>query len=467
MKKTKIFIILLFISISIFLVSRFVLDTDYFWHIKAGEIMFNKGVLTHDVFSWFLIGKYWFSHEWLFEIYLYIFKLFFGNYHVILYSVFSVSLLMFILYIFNRDNFSKNIFYTLFYFILFATMGLAFIQARPHMISYSFIALTIYLCFDLYRNRDSKKIYILPIISILWSNVHGGSSNLSYILCIIFLVCGLFSFKFKKIESDRISKMQIYRYLLVIVLCMIGICINIHGVKILIYPYINMLDTTMINNINEWQPTSLGVLYHYVYYIYLLFIIMTMLISSKKIKLIDFILLLFVSYLGLKSVRFWLYSPIVMSFIIFDYVKEIRVSNLPIYILSSLIVLILGVSIYNFKYVNITSHLNLDDEVIKIIKKENPKRLFNMYEYGGELIYNDVDVFIDGRADLYSKYNFKDYLDISNLNNDYKKLIDKYDFDYLLINKKANIYNYLKYESSYNVLYENKNLILYKKTVNN
>ena len=117
MKKTKIFIILLFISISIFLVSRFVLDTDYFWHIKAGEIMFNKGVLTHDVFSWFLIGKYWFSHEWLFEIYLYIFKLFFGNYHVILYSVFSVSLLMFILYIFNRDNFSKNIFYTLFYFL--------------------------------------------------------------------------------------------------------------------------------------------------------------------------------------------------------------------------------------------------------------------------------------------------------------------------------------------------------------
>ena len=467
MKKTRIFIILLLISISIFLVSRFVLDTDYFWHIKAGCEMFKNEVLTHDIFSWFVSGKYWMSHEWLFEIYLYIYKIIFGNYHTIAYVGSSIFLLIFILFIFNKDSFSKNIFYTLFFFVLFATMGLAFIQARPHMISYSFIALAVYLCLDLYNNKDSKKIYFLPLISILWSNMHGGSSNLSYIFCIIFLICGLISFKFKKIESDRISKKQIYRYLLVSILCMIGICINIHGFKMFIYPYENILDTTMINNINEWQPTSLGVMYHYVYYIYLLFIIMSMLISSKKIKLIDFVLLLFVSYLGIKSVRFWLYSPIVMSFIIFDYVKEIKVSNLPIYILSSLIVLILGVSIYNFKYVNITNKLNLNGEVIKIIKKEKPNRLFNMYEYGGELIYNDIPVFIDGRADLYSKYNFKDYLDIANLNNDYKKLIDKYDFDYLLINKKANIYNYLKYESSYNILYENKNLILYKKTVNN
>ncbi|MBR3145908.1 MAG: hypothetical protein IKF47_01455 [Bacilli bacterium] len=466
MKKTRIFIILLLISISIFLVSRFVLDTDYFWHIKAGCEMFKNGVLTHDIFSWFVSGKYWMSHEWLFEIYLYIYKIIFGNYHTIAYVGTSIFLLVFILFIFNKDSFSKNIFYTLFFFVLFATMGLAFIQARPHMISYSFIALTVYLCLDLYNNRDSKKIYFLPLISILWSNMHGGSSNLSYIFCIIFLICGLVSFKFKKIESDKISKKQIYRYLLVSILCMIGICINIHGFKMFIYPYENILDTTMINNINEWQPTTLSVMYHYVYYIYLLFIVMTMLISVKKIKFIDFVLLLFVSYLGIKSVRFWLYSPIVMSFIIFDYVKEIKVSMIPICVLSVLIIFILGVSIYNFRYVNLTNKLNLNDEVIRIIKKEKPNRLFNMYEYGGELIYNDIPVFIDGRADLYGKYNFKDYLDIANLNNDYKKLIDKYDFDYLLINKKASIYNYLRYEDEYSTLYENNNLILYKKTVN-
>lgn len=466
MKKTRIFIILLFISISIFLVSRFTLDTDYFWHIKAGEYMFNNGVLTHDIFSWLLSGKYWMSHEWLFEIILYTLKLVFGNYHVIFYSFISISLLFFILYIFNKKGFSKNIFYTLFYLVLFVTMFLGFVQARPHLISYSFIALSIYLCFDLYKNEDSKKIYFLPLLSILWSNVHGGSSNLSYILCIIFLICGLFKFNFKKMESFRISKKQVFRYLMVIVLCMIGVCINVHGFKMFIYPYSNMLDTTMINNISEWQPTTFKVIYHYIYYIYLLFIICTMLFSSKKIKFIDFILLLFVTYLGLKSVRFWVYSPIVMSFIIFDYVRERNVSSKVIYVFYSLIVIILGISICNFKYINLTYKLSIDRDVLRVIEKEKPKRLLNMYEYGGELIYHDVDVFIDGRADLYSKYNFKDYLDIINLNGDYKSLIDKYNFDYLLLDKKSNVYNYIKDSSEYSFIYENDKLILYKKTVN-
>ena len=463
MKKTRIFIAILIVSIIVFLTSRYILDYDYFWHIKAGEYMFKNGVITHDVFSWFMYGKYWFSHEWLFEIILYTFKLVFGNYHVIIYIFISLILLFLILFALNREGYSKNIFYTLFYLVLFVTMFLGFVQARPYMLSYSFVALTVYLCFDLYRNKESKKIYFLPLITILWANIHGGSSNLSYLLCILFLICGLFSFKFKKIETNRISKIQIKRYLLVTVLCIIGICINIHGFKMLIYPYENILDTTMINSIDEWQATSLSISYHYIYYIYLLFIIMTMIFSSKKIKFIDFMLLIVMTYLGIKSIRFWLYSPIVMSFIIFDYVKEIKVSNKLIYIFIPIIIVM---SIFNFKNINLTYRVNLNKELVSIIKKEQPKRLFNMYNYGGELIYNDIPVFIDGRADLYSKYNLKDFLDISNLNNDYKELINKYDFDYLLIDKSFNLYNYLEDNEEYVSIYENSKLILYKKTVN-
>lgn len=466
MKKTKIFIAVLIISIIVFLTSRYILDYDYFWHIKAGEYMFKNGVLTHDVFSWLVYGKYWMSHEWLFEIILYTFKLVFGNYHAILYIFISLILLFLILFALNREGYSKNIFYTLFYLVLFVAMFLGFVQARPHMISYSLLALTIYLCLDLYNNKNSKKIYFLPLITIFWANVHGGSSNLSYLLCGLFLLCGLCNFKLLKIESERISKIQIYRYLLVIVLCMISVCINIHGFKMFIYPYQNILDTTMLNSIAEWKPTSFMVLYHYVYYVYLIFIIVTMLLSSKKIKFIDFMLLLVMTYLGLKNIRFWLYSPIVMSFVIFDYVKEIKVSNRIIYIFSIFVPIIIVMSIFNFRSGNFTYRVNISNELVSIIKKEQPKRLFNMYDYGGELIYNNIPVFIDGRADLYSKYNLKDFLDISNLNNNYKELINKYNFDYLLVDKKFNLYNYLDDNEEYVSIYENNKLVLYKKTVN-
>jgi hypothetical protein len=115
------------------------------------------------------------------------------------------------------------------------------------------------------------------------------------------------------------------------------------------------------------------------------------------------------------------------------------------------------------KITNIKFSSNISEELVSVLKSENPSRLFNMYDYGGELIYNDIPVFIDGRADLYTKYNYKDYLNISNLNGDYVKLIEKYNFDYFLVDKDYSINTYLKYNNQYEVIYKDKNVLLYKK----
>lgn len=85
-----------------------------------------------------------------------------------------------------------------------------------------------------------------------------------------------------------------------------------------------------------------------------------------------------------------------------------------------------------------------------------------MYDYGGELIYNDISVFIDGRADLYSKYNYKDYLKISKLEGNFNKMIEKYDFDYFLVDKKYPINNYLKDNLKYVEIYSKGNTVFYK-----
>ena len=466
MKKTKIFLLVVFIISALFLTSNFILESDYFWHIKAGEMMFKNGPITHDIFSWIVNGKYWMSHEWLFEVIIYFLKTVFGNYHLLIYSFITILGTLLLIYVPNRDRFSKNVFYSLLYILFLITMLLGGVQARPHLLGFVFLSATIYLLYDLYRNENSKKIYLLPLITIIWANAHGGSSNLSYILCLIFLICGMFKFKFNKIEAERFSKNQLIKYLIVSILCMIAICINIHGVKMFIYPYLNMADTTMLKNISEWQPTSLSLMNHYVYYFYLLMIVITMLVSKKKIKLLDFVLFGFVTYLGLKSIRFWVYSPIIMSFIIFDYVSEKKTGELSLAIFSGLLCGFIVLSAINISKINFNYKVYLDKKVINIIKKENPKKLFNMYNYGGELIYHDIKVFVDGRADLYSQHNFKDYLNIANGTNDYVKLIDVYNFDYLLIDKTYPIYAYLKYNDNYEVIYKNKNLVFYKKIVN-
>lgn len=457
----------LLICLSLFMMLLFQKESDYFWHVKAGGYMLENGVLTKDIFSWFMSGNYWMSHEWAFDYLIALLKNIFGSWHLFIYPFICTVTLLMILFFSNKKKYLKNIIFSLIWIVGFFIFCV-YMQARPHLISFVFVALTIWFLYDLFHNEKSKKIYFLPLITILWANFHGGSSNLSYLFCFIFLIIGLFKFKFTKIEADRISKRQIYKYLIVSLLCILAICINPHGIKMISYPYLNIMDSTMVNFISEWQPTALSKVTHYPYFILIFFIILTMLLSREKIKFIDFILLGISLFLGLKSIRFWGYTYILMSYAIFNYVPERKIDKGTTRILFMLGSIFLVIFITNFNMLDKEYKKTvISEKMINTIKKEKPERLYNMYDYGGELIYNDILVFIDGRADLYSKYNLDDYSKISTLNGDYLELIKKYDFDYFLVMSNYPINTYLKYSDDYKEVLNEKNMILYTKKDSN
>ena len=440
-------------------------ESDYFWHVKAGEVMFNNGkVLCEDVFSWFREGEYWMSHEWGFDYLIYAMKHLFGDVHLFLYSFVCTLGLLFILFFSNKKSYIKNIIFSLFWLICFLIFCV-YIQARPHLISFLFVALTIWFCYDLFKNEYSKKIYSLPLITVFWANFHGGSSNLSYLFCFVFLIVGLFKFKFSKLEAMRINKNQALKYLGVSVLCMLAICINPHGIRMLIYPYFNITDTIMISFISEWQPTVLSSSNHYPYFLLIIVIMFILLLSKEKIKLIDFILFGISVFLGLKSVRFWAYTYIIMSYVVFNYIPSRKIDRGTTRILFMLGSVFLAIFISNYDMLAKEYRTTyISAEMIDTIKSENPQRLYNMYDYGGELIYNDIKVFVDGRADLYSRYNLKDYADISKLANGSIGLMDKYDFDYFLVDRNYPINIYLEYNSDkYELLKIDENTLFYKK----
>ncbi|MDO4996838.1 MAG: hypothetical protein Q4E69_06625 [Bacilli bacterium] len=107
-------------------------------------------------------------------------------------------------------------------------------------------------------------------------------------------------------------------------------------------------------------------------------------------------------------------------------------------------------------------YLYLDKEFINIIKKEKPKRLFNMYDTGGELIYNSIPVFIDGRADLYSSVGLLNrYLNVVDLDVDYEITIDEYKFDYYLVESGSKLEKYIN-KLEIEKIYSNDKYVLYK-----
>ena len=461
-KNYNILFILFIISISLFSLSFFQIDPDYLWHIKAGEIMVQKGILWHDVFSWSLTSSYWFSHEWLFEVVIYWLKNIFGRYHIFVYCFSCVLLINLIIYFYNKENIKKNYLFGIIWIILSLIICVQ-VQARPHMIQFVFFTLLIYLCIDNYLN-DSKRIYFIPLIGIIWANVHGGSSNLVYLVPLIFYIIGHVEFQFKKIEAKKISSIQLKRYLIIVMLSIMSVCINIHGVKMLYYPYMNIINTTMLSNISEWRSTTLSDPVHYLYFGLLIFGLFTLLFSKKKIQFMDFILFGVFVVLGLKSIRFWFYTYIVLSFIIHSYVSDRKEDKGTLFIIGFLSLLFCSLFIIrnNIFTNNYSFVLNSDD--IDIIKKEKPLKLFNMYDYGGDLIYNNISVFIDGRADLYSPYYYSDYLEITSLKKKSISYIEKYQFDYFLVDSDYPINTYLYNNiDDYELIYSRDKIYFYKK----
>ena len=148
---------MLFSCLTIFILSFAFRDADYFWHIKVGEYMVNHGLLNHDVFSWSVYGKYWMSHEWLFEIILYGFKCIFGNIHILVYAFVCILSLFLIIFFSNKKEFLKNPLFGIVWCFL-GIILIYFVQGRPQLLSFILLCLSIWFCIDLYRNKDSKKI---------------------------------------------------------------------------------------------------------------------------------------------------------------------------------------------------------------------------------------------------------------------------------------------------------------------
>lgn len=464
----KILSILMFIvGVSILLMEKPISVCDYWWHVKAGEYIVQTGQIPKTgIFSWYGSEFPWISHEWLSEVVLYFIDFRYGVKGGFFFCLLAVVLFFTFIFACNKELFLKNIWFSLGWIIAGAISMIYFITPRPHMISFLLLIFTMYSLESLRRNPYSKKIWFLPVISCLWANFHGGSSNLPYVLGIIYLIGGSFNFSFWRVKFVKYTKSQFVKYLIAILLAMLFIFINPHGLNMFLYPYVNAADHFMFATISEWRAPDFKIISDLACFVPLFVSALILLISKDDIDGIDILLIGAFIYLSFRSVRFLILFYIVASFIIFKYIKP--TSMFEKY--KGIMCLCWGMILFIGSIVT-TPFLNQDFEyiekpisqkVIEEIKKDSPKRLYNHYDLGSYLIYNDIPVFIDGRADMYSKYNYKDnhYLMFLKLNP--KEIMEKYNFDAYIVPKKTSIYYYLKELENLDLIIEDEDVAFFK-----
>lgn len=119
----------------------------------------------------------------------------------------------------------------------------------------------------------------------------------------------------------------------------------------------------------------------------------------------------------------------------------------------------------NLKYVNESTYPVKASAWILDNLDVNNIRLYNEYNYGSYLLFNDIPVFIDSRCDLYLKeFNGKNldiFDEVVNINSGYKKVFDKYGVEYALIKNNEYLYQLLIKDID-NILYEDEYFTLFK-----
>ena len=460
---------------------------DFWWHVKVGEWICENGKIpVTDIFSWYGVEKQlsWTAHEWLSDVFYYLMLNFAGEAGVFFFCLGAALIMTFLILGQVKEQIKQNWLIGSLYFIFLAVTISLFFYGRPHVFSFFLLFIELKILYGFVENTDSNWIFVLPGIGCLWSNLHGGSSNLSYLLCFVFLIVALLKIDYGRIYSERLPKRAIKKLAITSFLTLLSILINPIGIQVLTFPYSSIGDELMMSAISEWAPPDAkNIAQLIIYFMPIVFMTIGIVIKKTRVRLLDLLIMAMFLYLFLRSVRFIMLWYIAAAFYAFPYLPSMELKPLEKkdekFLLGVAFILFcipLGMGLLDVLQFDKESYISkvMSNEAIEAIKRNPTERMYNDYNLGEALIYNDIPVFYDARADMYLQENiFADGISLSNLVQknpdaktsyvDVEALIEKYEFDSILILKYRPLYAYLiSNEEMVECIYEDEDLAYFK-----
>ncbi len=139
-----------------------------------------------------------------------------------------------------------------------------------------------------------------------------------------------------------------------------------------------------------------------------------------------------------------------------DFIKKLerKVSTILGITIITIVVIVIAILLYkphkDDAYIDESSYPVQAAEWIKENLNLEEITLYNEYNYGSYLIYQNIPVFIDSRCDLYlpefneNVYVFRDFLNLNNMNlNNMEEKIDEYGFTHFIISNGVKMKMYL------------------------
>lgn len=499
MNTRRLVIFILFISIFI-MAARISIDvTDTWWHLATGRLILeNRSVPLADPFSHTRFGAPWkgAAANWISQLILYLtYQTFsFGGLNILIASI--VTLTFFFIYRIMRGE----IFFKAFMLIIAAAASGVYWSARPYMASFLLCAVFLWILED-YRWERKNRLWLLPLLQILWTNSHSGWVYGPIIFAIYALAAGLLwltqlwdqenkRFVISKDWWQTGMRGHVGRYLIITVFIFLAIAINPSGPSMWVYPFETVSIEVLQDMIAEWQSPD----FHTLQVQPLVWMILVMLIavgtSERRLQLTDFILFTVFAYLALVAVRniaqFALVAPLVISHYAESGLARLRSItgfkaladtpptsrfqanfNIGIAIFLALIIPLKIITIYpraaNQDYIDTIAPVT----IVEYMQAESVEgKVFNTYNWGGYLSWMapEYPVFVDGRTDLYRDEIIGIWLNVIGGYEGWDTHLDDFEIDLILIEKFWPLNYHLEdADNGWTLLFETEDGVLYQR----
>lgn len=223
---------LLFFTFSFLYHSDQSFDQDLGRHLKLGEIILtSREVPRVNLFSYTSPDFPFINHHWLFEVIVYLASITIGL-QALLVSKFLLLLSIASAILFLAYKTKSSLYFSVSFIFLHLLRGRS--ELRPEIISFLFTVVTL-LILEKFVKDNSKVIYLLPLISLLWVNSH-IYFPVGICIQLIFLGDILFQ-KYVQKRKNALASKKLTTLSIVLGISLAASFINPHFIKGALYPF--------------------------------------------------------------------------------------------------------------------------------------------------------------------------------------------------------------------------------------
>ncbi len=495
-KQKKLLSILLpaFLIIFIFLITLFNIsgDDDVFWHMETGRyITENKSIPSTDVFGLTTSANEWIPFEWGFDVLIYNFYSISGYTGISIFRSLLFSGLFLLLYLaayrMKLDTGIAGLILLLLCFGMFERFLI-----KPQIISYFFTSVLLYIftCYSFCGRNKLKMMYAVPLIFLLWANMHMGVL-LGIVLFTVFILSEYIQYKkpaFNTVPDNPVTAGSFKILILLYAASLLALLVNPHGYNTYLYVYSHM-NMKMIDEVFEWySPFNSyfsGTIFIYSYYIFITLTLLGIFNAYKKKLIFPLIALPVFLLFSFRAVRYSIDFMLIVSLLlilVFSY--SAKLSNISSFfrkpflaytallLLAAGIILTPGNNLYKMFNYDRTFGSQVDKnsypvDAFKFIKDNGiargDSRVFNTFDIGGYLIWElkGTKNFIDSRNlndDIYYTYKH-----LNGKQPGFEEKFRNYNFDLIVWHydklpwnngeMRTSILSYLIKNTNYNLVY--------------